>query len=485
MAGSKRRSCLITAAIFSLVMPGAAVAHPDGHSPELPPWQQASPWPDRVTLTFEADPARSLAVNWRTDASVSQTAAEIALATADARFDLTARSVPAVTEAVDLLALQRDGAEIALPFNAGVEAAHYHSVRFDNLEPDTLYAYRVQGAGGVWSEWFHARTAPESGAFRFIYLGDAQNDILSHWSRTVRAAFQAAPDARFVLHAGDMVNRASRDVEWAEWFKASGFIHGMIPALPVAGNHEYDNFGATPETRQRTLSILWRPQFRLPVEESLPASLHETVYDVRYNRDLHIFILDTNSPDLEVQARWLDAELARSDAKWRIVSMHHPVFSSGQGRDNRERREAFLPIFLKHRVDFVLQGHDHTYGRGGIADDTAQTPERVAVADGGALATMFANSVSGPKQYQFKDTLWDEYADTGVELERHGENTQFYQVIDIDGDTLTYRAYTTVGDLYDSVTLRKAADGSKAVTEGNTSTVEARTFENTLPYPRD
>jgi len=437
-----------------------------------------------VTLTFEGDPARSLAVNWRTDTSVSQTSAEIALATADARFDLTARSALAQTEAVDLTGLKRDGETIALPENAGLGTGHYHSVRFDDLQPDTLYAYRVQGGGGAWSEWFHARTAPESGAFRFIYLGDAQNDILSHWSRTVRAAFQAAPDARFVLHAGDLVNQASRDLEWAEWFKASGFIHGMIPAIPVAGNHEYANLGASPETAQRSLSILWRPQFRLPVEESLPENLQETVYDVRYNRDLHVFILDTNSPELEVQARWLDAELTRSDAKWRIVSMHHPAFSSGEGRDNRQRREAFLPIFLKHRVDFVLQGHDHTYGRGSIADATAQTPERVSVADGGALATMFANSVSGPKQYQFKETLWDEYAATGVQLERRGENTQFYQVIDIDGDTLTYRAFTTVGDLYDSVTIRKAEDGSKAVVTGDTVTMETRTFENTLPYGR-
>ncbi len=98
---------------------------------------------------------------------------------------------------------------------------------------------------------------------------------------------------------------------------------------------------------------------------------------------------------------------------------------------------------------------------------------------------MFANSVSGPKQYQFKDTLWDEYADTGIELERYGENTQFYQIIDIEGETLSYRAYTTVGELYDSVVIRKTADGSKSIQEGNTSTMPVRTYENTLPYPRD
>lgn len=484
MIGIEARKRVLALALVAL-LPGIAVAHPGAHEATTPPWQAASAWPDRVTLTFEADPARSLAVSWRTDDTVAETQAEIALATADARFDLTARSLRAQTEPLDLQSLRRDGESLPLADNLGLAPVHYHSVRFDDLQPNTLYAYRVRGGEGAWSEWFHARTAAESGPVRFIYLGDAQNDILSHWSRTVRAAFQAAPDADFILHAGDLVNRGSRDFEWAEWFKASGFIHGMIPAIPVTGNHEYPNLGLTPESMRRSLSIMWRPQFRLPVVDTLPELLRETVYDVRYNRDLHLFVLDTTSPELAVQAQWLDQELQRSDAKWRIVTMHHPVFSSGQNRDNKERREALLPILLKHKVDFVLQGHDHTYGRGGIADNPAQTPERVSLADGGALATMFANSVSGPKQYQFKDTLWDEYADTGIELERYGENTQFYQIIDIEGETLSYRAYTTVGELYDSVVIRKTADGSKSIQEGNTSTMPVRTYENTLPYPRD
>jgi 3',5'-cyclic AMP phosphodiesterase CpdA len=468
-------------AAAAVLCAGAASAHEGVHA--QPPWQEASPWPDRVTLTFETDPARSLAVSWRTNALVSAPPAQIALATADARFDVTARTFTAETEPLDLQTLRREGVDIGLPENAGLAPVHYHSVRFDGLEPDTLYAYRVRGADGAWSEWFQTRTAPLSGPVRFIYVGDAQNGILSHWSRTIRAAFQAAPDARFILHAGDLVNRGSRDFEWAEWFKALGFIHGMIPAIPVAGNHEYSNFGLTPETAQRTLSIMWRPQFRLPVEESLPPALRETVYDVRYTRDLHIFVLDTMNAELEVQARWLDAELSRTDAKWRVVSMHHPVFSSAQGRDSPRLREILLPVLLKHKVDFVLQGHDHTYARGAIGDDGAQTPERSAVGRDGDLAVMFATSVSGAKQYNFKDKLWADYAPSEVELLRHAENTQFFQVIDVEGDTLNYRAYTVTGELYDSVVISKDGAGRKTVASGAPSTIGQRMFEGTGPYP--
>lgn len=456
----------------------SASAHDSGH--DAPPWQGASAWPDRVIATFEADPATSLAVSWRTVASVTATRAEIALATPDARIDLAARSVAAQTERVDLDKAMAGGATIAIAANETLPAVAYHSVRFDGLRPDTLYAYRVMGVDGHWSEWFQTRTAPLSGPIRFIYMGDAQNGVLSLWSRTIRAAFQAAPDARFMLHAGDLVNRASRDAEWADWFKAGSFIHAMVPAIPVAGNHEYDQSAPGEGDRMKLLSHLWRPQFRLPVDPGLPAPVHETAYVVRYSADLDVFVLDSNQRDLAPQAQWLDANLKTSKARWRIVTMHHPVFSSGGDRDNKTNRDVILPILLRHNVDLVLQGHDHTYARG-LLDANAQEPRRRGFAVGDKLTTMFVNSVSGPKQYQFRKQGWDDYAPTGVKLERQGENGQFFQVIGIDGDRLNYTAYTTDGVAYDHVEIEKRGNAKRLIKNGK-DVPPTRRFDNTLPY---
>ena len=55
-------------------------------------------------------------------------------------------------------------------------------------------------------------------------FGDAQNDILDHWSRVIRWHIKQLPNASFAIHAGDLVNNAHRDHEWAQWFKAGGFI---------------------------------------------------------------------------------------------------------------------------------------------------------------------------------------------------------------------------------------------------------------------
>jgi len=60
-----------------------------------------------------------------------------------------------------------------------------------------------------------------------------------------------------------------------------------------------------------------------------------------------------------------------------------------------------------------------------------------------------------------------------------GENTQFYQVISIDGDALHYAAYSADGELYDEVRLTRSPDGVKHISDALPPT---RLFENTLPY---
>ena len=91
-------------------------------------------------------------------------------------------------------------------------------------------------------------------------LGMLKNDVLNHWSRVMRMAYKTAPEASFAVHAGDLINLAHRDHEWAQWFKAGGFIHSQWTAIPVAGNHEF-----MPPGRgiPRKLSIRWR-QFLYP-----------------------------------------------------------------------------------------------------------------------------------------------------------------------------------------------------------------------------
>ena len=192
------------------------------------------PLPDRIVLTWSGDPATTQAVTWRTDVSVRQALAEIDFANENGR-ELKGLSVPARTE----------------PFVSDLGEAHYHSAEFKDLKPDTLYAYRV-GDGANWSEWFHFRTAArEARPFTFVYFGDAQNDVKTHWSRVFRESFRDAPRAAFTLHAGDLINRANRDAEWGEWFGAPAWVNASVPVIATTGNHEHFSDGAGPETERK------------------------------------------------------------------------------------------------------------------------------------------------------------------------------------------------------------------------------------------
>jgi len=467
----KTAACVALSAI-SLAASHAALAHEEGHTP--PPWQQASAWPDRIVATFETDPATSFAVSWRTAHGIDRPVARIAEALPAPRFDRAADELEARTERVRLDRTEFQGRQHRLDYPLNPARASFHSVNFTGLEPDTLYAYQVCGARAHCSEWFQIRTAPASGApLRFVYLGDAQNGVMTHFARVLRAAWAAWPQADFIVHAGDLVDHASRDLEWAGWFRAGGFIHAMTPAVPVAGNHEYDKLDIDGERRRVVLSRMWRPQFRLPVVEDLPGVLRETVYAVDFGKTLQLFVLDTQSGLFEVQAEWLDAQLAASGADWNVVAMHHPVFSTAGERDNPELRAAVLPVLRSHGVALVLQGHDHTYSRG--RDTGGVQIER------DATGTVFVTSVSGAKQYRIKQQRWDDYADDGAVLDRAGENTQFYQLIEIDGERLDYAAYTATGERYDRFALTRGEDGRLRLVETGGAGAE-RGHDNTADY---
>jgi hypothetical protein len=75
------------------------------------------------------------------------------------------------------------------------------------------------------------------------------------------------------------------------------------------------------------------------------------------------------------QERWLDKTLreASADASvdWIVAVMHQPAMStSGAGGSDLGIREAWMPLFYKYGVDFVLAGHDHDYERSYVVHGT-------------------------------------------------------------------------------------------------------------------
>jgi acid phosphatase type 7 len=395
------------------------------------PRYEPTAYPDRIVLTFGGDPTRSQAVTWRTAPSVGEAVAEIAVAVDSPALHLGARTVRGVTT----------------PLEAENGLAHHHSVVFTDLRPNTLYAYRV-GGSGTWSEWFQFRTAATTFIpFSFLYFGDAQNAVKSHFSRTIRQAALDLPDARLMVLAGDLVNLrdGSHDDEWGEWFEAGGWLHGMIPSLPAPGNHEYVDSVNEMGEEWRSLSPHWPVQFTLPGNG--PEGMEGTAYwvdfqGVRFIAMNSVEAVYDDAPDrAEHQAAWLESVLQDNPNRWTVVTFHHPVFSVARGRDNPALQRHWQPLFEQFGVDLVLQGHDHSYGRGSNLGEGTMTWT-------GHTGTMYVVSVAGPKMYFASD-------DAREVLDRIGEDTQLFQTIRVEWDRLVYESRTTTGTLYDAFELHK------------------------------
>jgi 3',5'-cyclic AMP phosphodiesterase CpdA len=58
------------------------------------------------------------------------------------------------------------------------------------------------------------------------------------------------------------------------------------------------------------------------------------------------------------QLEWLDRELGRSKARWKIVYGHHPIYSYGVHGDDHALRDNLLPV-LRGRANLYICGHDH------------------------------------------------------------------------------------------------------------------------------
>jgi tartrate-resistant acid phosphatase type 5 len=115
---------------------------------------------------------------------------------------------------------------------------------------------------------------------------------------------------------------------------------------PTLGNHDWDTDGAQP----------YLDYFTLPG--------NERYYEVELGA-IHFFALDSDPREPDgvtadsAQALWLKAALAASRARFKVVAMHHPPYSSGPHGDAPTMQWPFAAW----GADLVVAGHDHGYER--------------------------------------------------------------------------------------------------------------------------
>ena len=188
-----------------------------------------------------------------------------------------------------------------------------HHVKIEGLKAETQYFYQVVSKDGQGELLegpvltFQTACKKET-PYAFAVISDTQgNPEVS--GKVADMAWAQRPG--FVIHPGDLVSTGTNDSHWTkQFFPSMHNLIGRVPMYPVLGNHEQN-------------AKNYYDYFQLPDPEYY--------YDFQYG-NAHFFMIDTNKnvgPETE-QYKWLATELEKSDARWKFVVHHHPVFSSDE-----------------------------------------------------------------------------------------------------------------------------------------------------------
>jgi len=78
---------------------------------------------------------------------------------------------------------------------------------------------------------------------------------------------------------------------------------------------------------------------------------------------VRVVVLDSTEAADPAQRAFLARTLAAAQEPVRVVAFHHPVYTAGAHRPSAVARRLWAPLFRRHGVALVLQGHNHAYER--------------------------------------------------------------------------------------------------------------------------
>jgi hypothetical protein len=295
--------------------------------------------PDQLVLTFSGDPRTSMAVSWRQ--SVGGTTDRVELQSPDPGPSRTVNATCRMIDSREWLTVEND------------TVIQRCTANLTDLSADTEYTYRPSdrahpNAAGAWNRF---RTAPDpmDSPVTFLYLGDVQKGI-EEWSSRYQAAVDRHPEVRFTIQVGDLVNVGARRTEYDDVLGGAAEAFATVPFVPVLGNHEYVLGGETLFQREFSLS-----------GDGPSGSGHCRAFDYG---PVRVVVLDSSSEKtLAAQAAWLAARLDESQAPWKVVVFHHPVWPPRSWFAGSDVRDAWMATLEGHGAHLVLNGHDHSYAR--------------------------------------------------------------------------------------------------------------------------
>jgi len=198
---------------------------------------------------------------------------------------------------------------------------------------------------------------------RFMVIGDMGTGRPDQFTVALAMARRAESDqVNFILTVGDNIYEngvsSADDPQWKTKFELVYADPALqLPIYPTLGNHDHrGNVKAQVEYSQHNKNWI------------MPAEYYTFTRTLGDGTAVQFFAIDSDpikkeEQEAAAQIEWLDKELRRSTAQWKLVYGHHPLYANAEKPRAGERsvmRAALESIFAKHKVDAYFAGHDHT-----------------------------------------------------------------------------------------------------------------------------
>jgi acid phosphatase type 7 len=361
--------------------------------------------PDQIMLTWSSDPGSGIDIQWRADTAFNEGIVRYRIAGSADELTVTASKY-----IMDDRALVND--RIINRFTA----------KLRDLKPGTKYEYIVEPQTD-WSENQSFPTPAEDDSFTFIWFGDTHHS--PKFGELINAAEKRHPETVFYSITGDIVSDGLFRNQWDDIFSFTANAVNRKPLMSVPGNHD---------NRSGLGALMYRELFSYPMNGPEGVEKEQT-YSFRYKNALFLMIDATSS--IDGQTKWIEDQLAGSDAEWKFAMFHFPPYSSDGGYP--EIRREWCPLFDKYHVDIVMSGHVHNYMRTKPMNDE----KPVSSPSGG---TIYLISIGIPDNDPVEKLP---YTDAQVSGE------MLYQKIKIDGNKLDYKAMNIEGVVRDQMVITK------------------------------
>ncbi|UUO07073.1 metallophosphoesterase family protein [Blastopirellula sp. J2-11] len=231
------------------------------------------------------------------------------------------------------------------------------------LTPGSEYKFLVGDA----KQRYRFRTMPAKATKEFCFVSGGDAGTGRHAVNSNRVA--ANQDPYFVLIGGDLAydNGASPKtfLKFLQNYSSTMVDSAgrLIPMVSCIGNHEVQgHFGARRDQAGSYLSVF-------------DAFYQDVTYGtLDFGDYLSLVMLDTGHiADIQgEQTDWLEKTLTARAEIPHLFGVNHvpcyPSYRNPEGKDEKlgigeEQRKLWCPLFEKHKVDVVLEHHDHTFKR--------------------------------------------------------------------------------------------------------------------------